>query len=159
MDDPFEQLVRSHRRLEERLRDLLDAARDDGLDAIGAREVMEFLGHQGKRHETDEEESLFPRLANVAELAATIDQLRSEHAKHVALETELAKVLGDKPPNAEAARRLAIALEDAYRTHIDLEEAVLFPAARRTLSSQDLAAIFEEMRSRRGGGGRRGDRR
>lgn len=159
MDDPFEQLTRSHRRLEERLRDLLDAARDDGLDEIGAREVMEFLGRQVKRHEEDEEGSLFPRVANRADLTAVIAGLRAEHASQAALHDELARALGDKPVRPHEVRRIAIALEEAYRRHIDVEEAVLFPAARRALSAEDLAAIFDEMQARRGRGGLRSDRR
>lgn len=157
MNDPFEQLTRSHRRLEEALRALSDAARGESLDEATARDVADFLGRQVKRHEADEEESLFPRLASVAEIAPILDQLRAEHAAHVALHERLDRALSEA--DLVEVRRVAAALEDAYRTHIDVEEAVLFPAARRTLKEQDLAAILEEMQARRGrGGGRRHDR-
>lgn len=165
MNDPFEQLTRSHRRLEEALRALSDATSGDRLDEATARDVADFLGRQVKRHETDEEESLFPRLANAAaaaDLASVIEQLRSEHRVHVELHERLEHALASNAA-VDEVRRIAAALEDAYRTHIDIEEAVLFPAARRGLSSQDLAAISEEMQARRGhstqGGGRRSDRR
>jgi hemerythrin-like domain-containing protein len=160
--DPFERLTRSHRRLEAALSALAEAARGDRLDETVARDVADFLARQVRRHEADEEESLFPRLASIADVAEVVDQLRAEHRAHVELHERLERALAATAP-IEDVRRIAAALEDAYRTHIEIEEAVLFPAARRALSSQDLAAIFDEMMSRRGhgpeGGGRRGDRR
>lgn len=154
---PFEQLTRSHRRLEEALAALADAARGERLDEATARDVADFLARQVKRHEADEEQSLFPRLATNADLAPILEQLRAEHAAHVALHERLDRALAEA--DLLEIRRLAAALEDAYRTHIDVEEAVVFPAARRTLNEQDLAAIVDEMQARRGrGGGRRHDR-
>jgi hemerythrin-like domain-containing protein len=159
VNDPFEQLTRSHRRLEEALSALVDAARGDRLDETTARDVAGFLARQVRRHEADEEESLFPRLATIAELAPILDQLRAEHAAHVALHERLERALSASELELDEVRRVAAALEDAYRTHIDVEEAVLFPTARRTLKEPDLAAIVDEMQARRGrGGGRRHDR-
>lgn len=159
MNDPFEQLTRSHRRLEEALSALNDAARGDQLDEATARDVADFLARQVRRHEADEEESLFPRLATIAELASIVDQLRNEHTAHVALHARLDGALSREPVDLDEVRRVAAALEDAYRTHIDVEEAVLFPTAKRALKDQDLAAIVEEMQARRGrSGGRRHDR-
>jgi hemerythrin-like domain-containing protein len=157
VNDPFEQLTRSHRRLEQALSALVDAARGDRLDETTARDVADFLARQVRRHEADEEESLFPRLATVAELAPILDQLRAEHVTHLALHERLERALSAS--ELDEIRRVAAALEDAYRTHIDVEEAVLFPTARRTLKEPDLAAIVDEMQARRGrGGGRRHDR-
>jgi hemerythrin-like domain-containing protein len=166
VNDPFEQLTRSHRRLEQALSALSDAARGDRLDEQTARDVADFLARQVKRHEADEEESLFPRLANATDVAAIVAQLRDEHVAQAALHERLERALAN-PSDLDEIRRVAIALEDAYRTHIDVEEAVLFPAARRSLSSRDLELIHGEMRARRDrgrddgpqGGGRRGDRR
>lgn len=163
--DPFEQLTRSHRRLEERLADLSETARAEVLDEVAVRDVSEFLARQVQRHEEDEEKSLFPRLATLPELADVIAQIAKEHLAHHALHERLERIVRAfdfAKPTAEHRAELttiADALEDAYRTHIDLEEAVVFPAARRTLGPRDLEAIGEEMQARRGGGGRRGDRR
>jgi hemerythrin-like domain-containing protein len=158
VNDPFEQLIRSHRRLEEALRALAAAANEEPLDEVTARDVADFLARQVRRHEADEEESLFPRLATIAEVAPVIDRLRVEHAAHVALHAQLERAL-ESTPTPEEVRRVAAALEDAYRTHLDIEEAVLFPAARRALNAQDLAAMVDEMQARRGrAGGRRHDR-
>jgi hemerythrin-like domain-containing protein len=157
MNDPFEQLTRSHRRLEEALSALSEAARGDRLDEATARDVADFLSRQVRRHEADEEESLFPRLAQNDDLGTIVGQLRDEHAAHVALHERLERALSASDVNE--VRLVAAALEDAYRTHIDVEEAVLFPTARRVLKEQDLAAIVDEMQARRGrSGGRRHDR-
>jgi hemerythrin-like domain-containing protein len=101
-----------------------------------------------KRHDEDEERSLFPRLAGIAALADVIAKLEAQHVEQRALTERLAK-----------GEDVAAALIDAYRTHIDLEDRVLFPAAREALTSEDIAAIAEEMEARRGGGGRRHDQR
>lgn len=163
--DPFEQLARSHRRLEERLADLSRAARAVDLDEVAVRDVSEFFARQVQRHEEDEEKSLFPRLAKLTEVAGVLAQISDEHVAHHALHERLERIVRAfdfAKPTAEHRAELAVvadALEDAYRTHIDVEEAVLFPAARKALSPHDLEAIGEEMQARRGGGGRRRDRR
>ncbi len=163
--EPFDQLLRSHRRLEERLADLKTAVRAPELDEVAVRDVSEFLARQVQRHEQDEEKSLFPRLARVPELDGVLAQIAEEHAAHHALHERLERIVRAfdfAKPTAEHRAELVVvadALEDAYRTHIDVEEAVVFPAARKALDPRDLAAIAEEMQARRGGGGRRGDRR
>jgi len=139
--DPFEKLDRCHRRLEE----ALDAL---ARDPSAREDVLDFLGHQMKRHDEDEERSLFPRLAGVTALAEVIAKLEAQHVEQRALTERLAQ-------GEDVGARLI----DAYRAHIDIEDRVLFPAAREALSSEDVAAIAEEMEARRGGGGRRNDRR
>jgi hemerythrin-like domain-containing protein len=139
--DPFEKLDRCHRRLEE----ALDAL---ARDPSAREDVIDFLGHQMKRHDEDEERSLFPRLAGVPALADVIAKLEAQHVEQRALSERLAQ-----------GEDVTTALIDAYRTHIDIEDRVLFPAARKALRPEDLAAIAEEMEARRGGGGRRHDQR
>lgn len=156
-DDPFAQLLRSHRRLEERLAELEGAADRlaRGEDAEARRVIAEVLGWLGraiKRHEEDEERSLFPRLAGDATLAPLIARLTDEHRAQDALAAQLAAG-GPAVAVAETARRLA----RSYAAHVALEETALFPACRARLSPADLAAIAAEMSARRegdGGGGR-----
>jgi hemerythrin-like domain-containing protein len=164
--DPFAQLERSHRRLEERLDDLATAARglDRGEARDALREVCGFFARAVKRHEEDEERSLFPRLAGVAELAPVLDALAREHREHEALHARLESLVADLESGvpadvlagdlADVASRLAT----AYRSHIADEERTLFPAARATLDDAALRAIADEMEQRREagrGGGRR----
>lgn len=169
--DPFEQLERSHRRLEERLDDLARAAYDakdtgraDAYQLDGVRDVLAFFGRAVKRHEDDEEKSLFPRLAHDEAVKNTIDALAREHREHEALHHALDRVVGvlDGAPEDAAAiaelDRVAQALAGAYRSHIEEEEKSLFPRARALLDAGAVAAIAHEMEERRsaGGGGGRG---
>jgi hemerythrin-like domain-containing protein len=148
--DPFAQLERSHRRLEERLEDLAQA---DAAHVDVVRDVAAFFARAVKRHEQDEEESLFPRLRGHAELVATLERLAREHVEHAALHERLDRVIEAIDAGApEAARDLArttTALMHAYRDHVDEEERVLFPAARALLDEAALVAISEEMAARR----------
>lgn len=165
--DPFAQLERSHRRLEERLEDLTDIARalerGDAQDAL--RDVCGFFARAVKRHEEDEERSLFPRLAGVAELAPVLDALAREHRDHEALHARLGTLVADLESGVPAdvvARDLADVasrLATAYRSHIADEERTLFPAARAALDDAALRAIADEMEQRRAAGGGGGGRR
>jgi hemerythrin-like domain-containing protein len=152
-DGPFAQLGRSHRRLEERLDDLTRASADENVDIELVREVAAFLMRAVRRHEEDEEQSLFPRLAAHGELAATIAELSREHREHEALHARLAALVGRLEAGDAAARGeldvVADALVRAYRAHIDEEERHLFPAARAALDDAALAGIAEEMQARR----------
>ena len=171
--DPFQQLERSHRRLEERLDDLSRAAYDakdtgraDAYQLDGVRDVLAFFGRAVKRHEDDEEKSLFPRLAHDDAARAAIDRLVREHREHEAMHEALdrvVRVLDGAPEDAAAIDeldRVSHALASAYRTHIEEEERSLFPRARAMLDANALDAIAREMDERRtaggGGGGGRG---
>lgn len=160
--DPFEQLERSHRRLEERLEDLTWIAREArgaAVDVDALRDVVAFFARAVRRHEEDEERSLFPRLRGVAELGEPIAQLEAEHREHLALHARLdplVTTLDRTPDDARAIEELAHvadALVRAYRSHVAAEEQTLFPAARAALDADALAAIAREMQERRGNGG------
>ena len=163
--DPFAQLERSHRRLEERLEDLTWAAREArgaAADVDAIRDVAAFFARAVRRHEDDEEGSLFPRLRGKSELDPLLDRLAAEHREHVALHARLDTLIEtlDRTPDDAAAigelATLAEALTSAYRSHVDVEEKTLFPAARASLDAAALETIAQEMQDRRGGGGGRG---
>lgn len=152
-DDPITQLERSHRRLEEACDALAvaEAARD--IETVS--DVCSFFGRQVRRHEEDEEGSLFPRLAAAGpsdEVRATLERLSAEHREHEALHRRLEDALAGRVEGdawTEIAR-IADLVTRAYRSHIEDEEKVLFPAARALLGADDLAAIRSEMDARRG---------
>lgn len=151
MKDPFEQLERNHRRLEERLAELGRAAADasgpNRKEALAAMEdVLAFFDRSVRRHEADEEASLFPRLKEHAELAQTISELAREHQQQAALYAALDEGYQDPATAVELAARL----DAAYRAHILTEERVLFPAARKLLDPETLSTIASEMQARRG---------
>lgn len=148
--DPFAQLERSHRRLEERLDDLVRAGDDPAI----LRDVAAFFARAVRRHEDDEERSLFPRLAGRPELATVLERLAREHRDHEALHAKLDDVVrmldaGEAAPLREV-EALSDALVRAYRVHIDDEEREVFPAARAILGAPELEAMVREMQERRG---------
>jgi hemerythrin-like domain-containing protein len=147
-DDPFEQLLRSHRRLEERLADMTRAAAD--LEAPKAveflRDSLAWMDRAVRRHEDDEEQSLFPRLSGRPELAACIATLTAEHRTQERLQRELAAAIPDRARCVDLVGQL----NQAYTRHIREEEDHLFPAARAFVDGDDRHALAKEMAARRG---------
>ncbi len=160
--DAFARFDRTHRRIEEWLGVLEQAAVDvanperrydalnDLLDAIG------FFGRGAKRHHDDEEQTLFPRLAGVAELAPLVAALHAEHVEHQAAFDALRQMVDsfnpdEGPSRADEARLpgLVARLVSLYRSHIQREDAELFPAARAALPVGAAEEMGREMIARR----------
>lgn len=156
MNDPMAQLERCHRRLEEACDALAVAVHDRDVETIGG--VTAFLGRQIRRHEDDEEGSLFPRLQGVVEpeVASALERLAVEHREHERLQSDLEGALAARDTEPETMwshlATIADAVTRAYRAHVELEERVVFPAARSVLSPSAVEAIAEEMEARRGRG-------
>jgi hemerythrin-like domain-containing protein len=142
--DPFEMLERCHRRLEETLDRLRTPSRQE-LD-----EALAFVDRAVKRHEDDEEQSLFPRLSRVPQLAGLLDRLTIQHRDQTALVEELRAQLGAAKPDEARLRDVVERLDAAYRQHINIEERELFPAAKAALDADDLGGMASEMEARRG---------
>ncbi|HEX7839110.1 MAG TPA: hemerythrin domain-containing protein, partial [Kofleriaceae bacterium] len=91
------QLERSHRRHDDVMAELLDAARrfaagrpDDG-DLTRVRDAVAYFARAVTRHFLDEEGSVFPRLSTRRpELAAALAELSAEHPAQIALHAEVA---------------------------------------------------------------------
>lgn len=166
--DPLGLLVHCHRKIEAQLGALEAAAAvlragDPGgvppaLAAIEAARAH-FDG-PGTKHTADEEESLFPRLraregAAESGVLAALDELEAQHRvierAHAELDAVVAR-LGAAPSagDVEELGRCAAGLVRLYRPHIDLENDLVFPAAARLLPPDQLAALGQEMRARRG---------
>jgi hemerythrin-like domain-containing protein len=134
--DPFEMLERCHRRLEEELQALVIEPAPD----VAAR-VLEFIDRALKRHEDDEEKSLFPRLPSLPLVA----ELEAQHKEQQKLIEQL------RAAHDEIAIQVAaMALQTAYARHIVAEEQQLFPAAKAALDDDARAAMSDEMQARRG---------
>src|ERR1044071_293547 len=171
------QLERCHRRHDEVMGELLDAARrfaagrpDDG-DIQLVHEAIDYFARAVTRHFVDEEGSVFPRLSTRRpELAAALAELSAEHPAQIEMHDEVAAAAreldGDSRPTAgktllDAATRLA----EAHRAHVGREDQI-FASAHEALTAEDDAEIIIEMETRRdresgggmrdGGGGRRG---
>ena len=166
-NDPFVRLESTHRRIEQRLAALEQAASevDDSAlrpDALGTiYDVMGFLARGAVRHHEDEERSLFPRLREVPELGELLKVLEEEHRVHDAVYAELAAYVrawpDEGPDRAGEAhlRALVRRLGEVYAAHIQREERELFPVARRLLGADVVATMGAEMIARRGDRGQR----
>ncbi|MDB4966713.1 MAG: hypothetical protein JWN44_2402 [Myxococcales bacterium] len=137
-------LERCHRRLEETLEALANPTRQ-ALD-----EALMFIDRSLKRHEDDEELSLFPRLVRVPQLAPLLDRLTVQHRDQAAAIEELRALLDAPALDDRIAREVVGRLRAAYTEHIAVEEKELFPAARAAFDADDLGGMASEMDSRRG---------
>lgn len=161
IDSPIEHLMACHRRIEQRLETLINAAthfHDDpqaALTAIG--NSFKFLETSGTTHTQDEEASLFPRLR--PKLApseiAFLDSLETEHVEADSIYAELKQLslpLSGAPSADSIHRYRACAekLRSLYRDHIRAEDEILSAMAKRSLDSAEMDEISREMRARRG---------
>jgi hemerythrin-like domain-containing protein len=173
------QLERCHRRHDDVMANLLEAARrlaagrPDPDDVQSVHQAVAYFDRSITRHFLDEEGSVFPRLSTRRpELAADLAALSAEHPIQIALQTEIAAAAqqldGEARPSAgmallDAATRLA----DAHRAHVAREDEI-FKLAQDALTEADDIDIVAEMETRRdrdgegrshgggGGGGGRG---
>ncbi|MBX3204850.1 MAG: hemerythrin domain-containing protein [Labilithrix sp.] len=153
MHDPLAQLERSHRRLEEACEALSVAAREHDIET--ASDVCAFFARQVRRHEEDEERSLFPRLESAgasAELRALLARLTEDHRKHESLHARLEEAVSGRFEGDvwSELSLVAASLTEAYRAHLEEEERELLPAAKALLATDALDAMSAEMAARRG---------
>jgi hemerythrin-like domain-containing protein len=162
-DDPLGMLQDCHRRIEHFVKVLSTVAaraRGRALDteefsAVDA--ALNYFRIGGVRHTADEEESLFPRLRGRSDAPQeTVGSLHQEHEQADALHADLDRlfsawmVSGSLVKDQQAELDAAMSqLDQLYSSHIELEERILFPAAAKLLSREELAVIGEEFRRRR----------
>jgi len=164
--DPTGLLSDCHRRIEMFLGTLQRVAEViDGPLTNEARTALEsavrYFQEAAPKHTADEEESLFPRLRQIhhpdmKSALSTLDALESEHRRADALHAEVqtlgCQCLYEGHLRARAASRFRQAVSDLasiYGEHIRIEDTVVFPAAKRTLSGPEKSAIAKEMATRR----------
>src|SRR5512140_1924854 len=164
------QLERSHRRHDEVMAELLEAARrlaagrPDGGDLDRVRDAVAYFERAVTRHFVDEEGSVFPRLSTRRpELSGALAELSAEHPVQIALQAEVAAAARDldgasRPNAGKTLLDAAIKLADAHHAHVRREDEI-FAGAYEALTAEDDAEIVAEMETRRGredeGGGRR----
>lgn len=144
--DPLEQLDRSHRRHDQEMYALVEAAERGDLDA--AADGIAYLERATPRHFADEEASVFPRaIARDPALQDTLRRIGDEHRVHERHHARLRELLdaGDVAGLIAEAR----ALDAAYAVHVRAEDD-LMPRLREVLTPQDLEEISAEMQARRG---------
>jgi hemerythrin-like domain-containing protein len=169
-DQPLAFLEACHRRIErfiavivrvstERRTAPLD---DEYAEALAA--ALDFFGSNARKHEADEEASLFPRMREAEDeriraVVERVDSIEGEHRELSALH-ERVEALARPWVTARRAdesvideiRALATDLEARYAAHIAVEDEEIFAAAAH-LPKAVLARIGREMAARRGIGG------
>lgn len=164
-DDPIGLMTDCHRRIEMFLGILvrvaaMEPARPLSVEASSAlRAALHYFRTSGPLHNADEEESLFPRLAEVREIEGEIliemKLLEAEHrqaAESHAIIEELATRWTLEPLTPAVHQRLqqtATELRELYLRHISVEESKVFPTARRLLPAGEIAHIGKEFKARR----------
>lgn len=141
LDAPIEHLLACHRRIEQKLDTLLRAV-EISSDEIAR--VFHFFDTNGLLHTQDEEESIFPRLGPRVSASETA-LLNALHAEHESIEALYARVAAGDRTSATVRE-----LVDRYHAHIAREDTELVAAMRRCLDADDLRAISQEMKQRRG---------
>lgn len=153
--DPIDRLYREHA-LQLALCDALESIADglpDRIDTRLVREVTTILAHGMIPHFRIEEDVIFPLLLKRAHgdsaLSAALEQLKSEHDRDADLSDELSEELDSiarkgRVRNAEMLGYMLRGYFEGQRRHIEWENAIVLPAARRVLTREDLAAITRE---------------
>jgi hypothetical protein len=121
--------------------------------------VTEILGYEGQLHSGDESDGVLPALASAlgprdGRLRDALDKLDEQHATLVPLWPALAwwlrlLRLHDVPMSLADFGEARIALAQRYLPHLELEERIVFPAARRLLAPAVSRKLMKQMLARR----------
>lgn len=161
-EDGFAVLDGVHRRTLVCLDDLetlIESVLDKGPTAqtrVRAARVLTYFRTQARRHHEDEERHVFPLLlaSSDPELKRKVLQLQQDHfwleEDWRELEPRLAAIAeGGEVPDLEQLRADVQALLALHRDHIALEEAVIYPSARRRIGLHGRREMGREMAARR----------
>jgi hemerythrin-like domain-containing protein len=164
-EQPFEMLEACHERVNRTL-DLLrrlmahiDTNGHDTSSRSAAADVLRYFDIAAPLHHEDEEIHVFPALAGStdATVRAAIATLQRDHERMATCWTSLRGALvqwsddAAAPAIDDATRQAAGDFIGIYAAHIETEESLVYPAARRCFDAAGLARIGTEMQGRRGG--------
>lgn len=162
-DTPFEMLEACHERvqrtlaLQGRLCEHLQAKGCDDAAQSAARDVLRYFDIAAPLHHEDEERHVFPALHGCPDpqVRAAVRRLQDEHlamGERWALARTALLALADGRITAfSGAQEAALtAFSAGYAEHIDIEETLVYPAARAAMDSAALQAMALDMKRRRG---------
>jgi hemerythrin-like domain-containing protein len=121
------------------------------LDEVPIRELVGLLETQFATHMRDEEELLFPALAeSLPETATSLGLLRGEHEE---LRQMLAAIASQLDRSSSPARDEQVVVQfrdfvDLLRLHIHKEEATVFNIAARALAPLEITALSRRIAAR-----------
>jgi hemerythrin-like domain-containing protein len=164
--DPTGLMSDCHRRIEMFLNALSAAGHFDGRrlsedERRALAAALRYFREAAPKHNSDEEESLFPRLRSVSDPAVRsaledLSRLEREHRWAAPLHAEVDRIgqqwlldghLAEE--QARAFQSVVSQLLSMYRAHIEFEDRFLFPLATRVLSRAQLGEVGREMAERR----------
>jgi hemerythrin-like domain-containing protein len=163
-DDPLGMLVDCHRRTEHFLGILcvvVERAQGGVLsneERAAVHASLRYFRVGGKRHNADEEESVFARLRkdSSGDTHDELEHLEGDHhaaeVLHTQVESLYERWMQDGCLGAEQIQELsssAKSLKDLYVEHIEFEERSVFPRAAVLLDKNAIATIGQEFRRRR----------
>jgi len=165
-DDPLGMLKDCHRRIERFLlilchvADRAEAGPLTSEERAAVESAIRYFQVGGRRHNQDEEESLFPRLRSATpqhvEGFEEMDRLEEDHRQagecHALIERLFAAWIATGAISLPCRHELQNAtrrLQGLYAEHIRIEETAVFPNAARVLSADALAKIGAEFQARR----------
>jgi hemerythrin-like domain-containing protein len=159
--DAVEHLLECHARIRRYgavARRLVDAPATPEEIAGAAADVHRYFSIAYPLHGGDEEELLVPLLAGRAPTPAETSALEGLAAEHAALDARLARLLPrwaelaarpEATPARSALGEDTTAFLAGVEAHLALEERVVFPAARRLLSTEERTELVRRMQARR----------
>lgn len=160
--DGFEVLDAGHREVLARLDELIALVaelNDPSAHADAqsrARHLIDFFSTTMRRHNQDEERHVFPSMLAAGEDALTqlVLNLREDHAwielDWLEIEPYLASLLATRLAGRIGKLQAAVdAFAALWREHIALEEAMLYPQARRRIPVNERRAMRRKMLARR----------
>ena len=164
LDDPIGMLQIAHRKLKRSLHviwviaDRAAGRKLTGEEMTAVQSAMDCVRVVGAQHIADEEESLFPRLreetisGDSEELNVLEENRRQADRLHTMVETLYSAWISVGELRLEDQMRLQSCtekLKSLYEQHIQIEEQIVFPRAKRVLDDRVITAMVQEFRARR----------
>jgi pyridoxamine 5'-phosphate oxidase len=163
-DQPLAVLKHCHDRIRKQIRTMqnllthLPRAGADEEAKQAAENVLRYFSRAAHQHHADEEENLLPMLEatasgdDAAVLRELLPQIMAEHVRMGAawsiLERQLLVIAKGESTALNAPDVQAFA--DLYASHMEKEESVIAPMAKRLFSAEQIETLGEAMRARRG---------
>lgn len=162
-EQPFEMLEACHERVRRSLTLLgkllthIDAHGHDAQTRSAAADVLRYFDIAAPLHHEDEEINVFPLLLaqGDATLRAAVQGLQADHQRMSALwsvvrESLLRWCQADGSGAVDAATHAEVKrFRTLYDSHIEIEEGLVYPAARAQLGAEELGDMSRQMQARR----------
>lgn len=163
-DQPIAVLKHCHDRIRKQIRtmqNLVSHTPKSGQDLDmqqAARAVLRYFNSAAPHHHADEEQDLLPMLQSVAEgedaelLQSLLPEIAKEHQRMDAAWAILDRQLQEisSGTSGELSEADVVRFSEMYSAHMEKEETLIAPMAKRLFSSAQMHQLGNAMRTRRG---------